>query len=160
MVDGKTEVTINAKGTIPKVIILLTDGKANVPGRALSTVVVTNTFFVLQSGFAEKQAPEVAKVKVKQENGKFGNVIVTIAGDPAQKIKEIYFKPAPITDPKDPKATIELPVMKFSLTHVNEQNGIQRFVSTQTWDELYGKTALKTNDFGTGWSGIVLVSKN
>lgn len=160
LTDENTNVTINGKSTVPKVIIILTDGQANVPGSERSTLVTTNTYFVLPSGITERQEPKVARVKVKEDKGVYGYVTVTIAGDPAQQIKEIYFKPAPIADPKDPKASIELPVMKFTLTHVNEKNGIQRFVSTQTWNELYGKTELKLESLGEGWARISMVSKS
>lgn len=100
------------------------------------------TFFVLGSGHTEAQKPEVAKVKVKKEdNGTYGYVTITIAGDPAKQVSSIYYKPNDITG-SNTKETTELPVMKFVATHYNQKNGVQRFVSAQTWDAVYGKTPI------------------
>lgn len=140
-----SSITINGGSTIMNFGLVLSD--------KLATIIDRDEYFVLPSGHTVEQNPEVAKVTLQEEDG---YVIVVVSGDPAQKIAEVYYKPAPISanDPKDPKATIQLPVMEFALTHFNQKNGIQRFKSKQTFKELY-----KDQKFGISTLSISLRSK-
>lgn len=105
-----------------------------------------NTFFVLPKGHTVEQNPELAKIRT-QETGKesYGYVTLVVSGDPDRNVTDVQYRPEPVSanDPKDPKATVKLPVMDFKETHYNQKNGIRRFVSTQTWDAVYGKTPVK-----------------
>ncbi len=96
-------------------------------------------YFVLGSGHTVVQEPELSKAKVE---GKDGYVTLVFTGDPAQETKTVTYQPEAISanNPKDPKEMIEFPVMKFTLTHFNQKNGVLRFKSTQKWSDLY-KTA-------------------
>ncbi len=101
--------------------------------------------FVLPSGHTLVQEPKISKVKTQDETG---NVVVTISGDPAMAIKTVYYQPAPISGK-------EQPVMKFEATHYNMKNGIQRYKSTQTWEQVYGKTTAPNWAVNTAsWANI------
>jgi hypothetical protein len=89
----------------------------------------STSLFVLPSGHTVVQEPLVSKVKVQDDNA---YMVVTISGDPAMAIKTVYYQPEPIEGR-------EQPAMKFEATHYNMKNGIQRFRSTQTWEQVYGK---------------------
>ncbi|MCF8448571.1 MAG: hypothetical protein K9G49_01765 [Taibaiella sp.] len=103
-------------------------------------VVESNTIFILPKGHTVKQEPKVSKVKIQDE---YGYVVVTVSGDPAMMVKTLTYKPEPVSGK-------EQPVMKFVATHFNTQQGVQRFVSTQTWEQVYGKTAFNSSTtFGT-----------
>jgi hypothetical protein len=114
--------------------LVLKDGKAVMEDKT--------TVFVLPSGHTVTQAPEMAKVVIEEEkDGTYGYVTVTITGDPARYITSISYQPCTADgSTKDPK---EEPVMKFEATHFNEQNGVQRFTSTQKWAALYHKSRAK-----------------
>jgi len=144
-IKENASITMNGGSTIMNFGLVLSD--------KLATIIDREEYFVLPSGHTVEQNPEVAKVMLQQEDG---YVIVVVSGDPAQKISEVYYKPAPISanDPKDPKATIQLPVMEFVLTHFNQKNGIQRFKSKQTFKELY-----KDQKFGISTLSIYTRSK-
>lgn len=92
-------------------------------------VVESSTIFILPKGHTIRQEPTVSKVKVQDDNA---YMVVTISGDPAMAIKTVYYQPEPIEGR-------EQPAMKFEATHYNMKNGIQRFRSTQTWEQVYGK---------------------
>ena len=117
------------------------------------------TAFVFPSGLTAEQNPEVTKAVIKKSSkDAFGYAIVTVAGDPAGLVENVLYAPKPVSanNPKDPKAVIELPVMKFEPTHINKTNGVIRFKSTQTWSEVYGKTPI--SDPATATFGISSVS--
>lgn len=97
------------------------------------------SYFVLPSGHTLTQNPELAKLNVGEEaDGTYGYVTVTISGDPARSITNIYYQACPADgSTKDSK---DQPILKFEATHFNENNGVQRFTSTQTWTAVYGKT--------------------
>ncbi|MCD6012999.1 MAG: hypothetical protein K0Q79_2861 [Flavipsychrobacter sp.] len=101
-----------------------------------------STFFVLPNGHTITQAPEAAKITIEEEkDGTLGYVTVTITGDPARYITSISYQACTADGTtKDPK---EEPVMQFEATHFNEQNGVQRFKSTQKWAALYHKSRAK-----------------
>ena len=141
-IKENASITMNGGSTIMNFGLVLSD--------KLATIIDREEYFVLPSGHTVEQNPEVAKVKLQEEDG---YVTVVVSGDPAQKITEVYYKPAPISA-NDPKATIQLPVMEFVLTHFNQKNGIQRFKSKQTFKELY-----KDQKFGISTLSISLRSK-
>ncbi len=125
-------VTINDVNTTTAVGISITE-------KGIITFTDEQEYFVLGSGHTVTQDPELAKAKVE---GKDGYVNLVFTGDPAQEVTTVTYQPDAVSanNPKDPKEMIEFPVMKFKLTHYNQKNGVQRFISTQKWSDLY-KTA-------------------
>lgn len=104
---------------------------------------IVDKAFVLPTGHTVSQSPAVSKVEVEQDDaGNYGYVTVTISGDPAQHIDMVQYQPCTKTDGVT-KYTSE-PSMKFVATHFNQQQGIQRFVSTKKWSDVYGKKAPET----------------
>ncbi len=115
---------------------------ANVKGEGKCSVSDDGTFFVLPSGNTEIQDPAIARVHLeKTGKDEFGYMTVTIKGDPAHTVSSVTYQQPSVSanDPKDPKAMIVYPVMKFELTHFNQKTGVLRFQSTQTWKDVYGK---------------------
>lgn len=132
-----SRVLVNGESTVTSFGIMFKGGKE-------ATFTSHDEYFILPSGHTVAQNPEVAKVKIEDNDG---YVTVIVSGDPAKTIKSIYYTPE----------TKGEPVMKFAATHFNQKNGIQRFVSTQKWKELYGKKPFSVADFGEGWSRVTLV---
>lgn len=111
----------------------------SVTEKGIITFTDEQEYFVLGSGHTVVQEPELSKAKVE---GKDGYVTLVFTGDPAQETKTVTYQPEAVSanNPKDPKEMITFPVMKFTLTHFNQKNGVLRFKSTQKWSDLY-KTA-------------------
>lgn len=145
VVGSKIDVR-DGKGTIFTDGATVNGGKGNMEtsfglymNGGIPEVVLQTGAFVLSTGHTVTQDPKVTKAKIAGDNG---YVTIVISGDPAQKVQDLYYKPAPVQS--DTKDAAELPVMKFVATHSNQINGMQRFISTQTWEEVYGKTAIKS----------------
>lgn len=123
-------------------------------------------YMLLPNGHSTEQNPTVKKVTFpKTEEGKV--MRITVAGDPAEAVESVWYKPAPYPDPNNPNVMIQPEAIEFYKSEPSDKKvGIccyDRCLTKENGNMTFCGTTnhLKPTDFnsdGEGWARITLIS--
>lgn len=156
VVDVTMKLTIGGGSVVIGNSSTVTIGGSNINIKENTNIVINGgnliindnaSFFVTKSGMTVEQNPRISIVKLRKstlQGQTYGKIIVIVDNDPNDEVASLTYEPAPIAlDPNKPDVLTKLPIMEFKETHYNKQQGLHRYESTKTWDDVYGKYGLK-----------------